>query len=201
MLMNSIEFWLMNNPVRGFVQKRLEAPRLKSLCDGPTDAVLEIGCGQGVGAGLVCELLNPGRYVGVDLDRRMIRRARKRGRKLDNASFIEGDAAKLPLRDRAFDVVVDFGIIHHIPNWPDALSEIDRTLKPGGTFLFEELSVETWQSGVGRPLKRLLEHPYDDMFTQTEFQTGLQDLGFELDTRADSIASFRYFWGRARKSS
>ncbi len=141
----------MNNPIRGLIQKRLEAPRLKHLCSGRTDTILEIGCGQGAGARIIYDLFSPQRYVGIDLDSKMVARAKKRQRGLDNALFLQGDAAQLPFIDSTFDLAIDFGIIHHIPNWRDALAELYRTLNANGELFFEELPVETWERGIGKP--------------------------------------------------
>lgn len=200
MLMNSIEFWAMNNPVRGLIHKRLEAPRVKQLCKGRTDSILEIGCGQGVGAKIIYDLFSPREYTGIDLDPKMIERARKKGHSLQNARFLQGDAASLPFTDSTFDLVIDFGIIHHIPNWQEALAELHRTLKAHGEFFFEELPVETWERGIGKPLKRILDHPYEEMFRQHEFVGELEKLGFEVETYEDSLISFYHFWGRAIKT-
>ena len=199
MILNSLEYWAMNNPIRGLVQKRLEAPRLKHLCNGRPDTVLEIGCGQGAAARIINDLFSPREYVGIDLDPKMVERARKREHGLENAQFLQGDAAQLPFADSTFDLTIDFGIIHHIPNWREALAELHRTLGKDGEFFFEELPVETWERGIGKPLKRLLEHPYEEMFRQHEFVDELERLGFEVETYEDSLASFYYFWGRATK--
>lgn len=201
MIMNSIEFWAMNNPVRGLIQRYYEAPRLKRLAKGSTGTILEIGCGQGVGARIVYGLFHPQRYVGIDLDPRMIKRAEQQGRRLENAEFLEGDASSLAFEDDTFDLAFDFGIVHHIPNWQDALAEVHRTLKTNGEFLFEELSLETWERGIGKLLKRVLKHPYDRMFRQREFVDQLEKLGFEAETYEESPISFYYFWGRAKKIS
>ena len=200
MILNSIEYWGMNNPIRGLIQRRLEAPRLKYLCNGQADTILEIGCGQGVGAGIICDLFNPQEYVGIDLDPKMVERAKKKKHGLKNALFLQGDAAQLPFADSTFDLTVDFGIIHHIPNWREALAELHRTLRTNGEFFFEELPVETWERGIGKPLKRLLEHPYEEMFRQHEFVGELERLGFEVEMYEDSLISFHYFWGRATKT-
>jgi len=199
MIMNSLEYWAMNNPIRGLIQKRLEAPRLKSLCKGRTDTVLEIGCGQGVGSRIIYELFSPQEYVGIDLDPKMIEMARKKQHDLRNVQFLQGDAANLPLIESRFDLAIDFGIIHHIPNWRDALAEIHRTLKTNGAFFFEELPVETWERGIGKPLKKVLEHPYEEMFRQHEFAQELVRRGFEVETHEENLISFHYFWGQATK--
>ncbi len=189
----------MNNPVRGLIQKRLEAPRLQRLCKGRTETVLEIGCGQGVGAGIIHDLFSPREYVGIDLDPKMIERARRKQNGLSNARFLQGDAAKLSFTDNNFDLTVDFGIIHHIPNWRDALVELHRVLKTNGEFVFEELPVETWERGIGKLLKKLLKHPYNEMFRQREFVHELEGLGFEVEVYEDSLISLYHFWGRATK--
>lgn len=199
--MNLIEFWTVNNPIRGLIQKHYEAPRLKRLSKGRTDTVLEIGCGQGVGARIIYDCFSPRKYVGIDLDSRMINRARRKGQGLESAEFLQGDASSLAFEDETFDLVVDFGIIHHIPNWRDALAEVHRTLKTNGEFLFEELSLETWERGIGRPLKKILEHPYDRMFRRQEFVDQLKILGFETETYEEKPVGFYYFWGKAAKTS
>ena len=201
MLMNSIEYWAMNNPLRGFVQRHYEAPRLKRLSRGVTDDILEIGCGQGAGARIIYDLFSPKRYVGIDLDPRMIRRARKKAGELPNATFMEGDVTNIDVPDASFDLVVDFGIVHHVPNWREALAEVHRTLKMRGEFLFEDLSVETWERGIGIPFKKIADHPYDEMFKKQEFVDELEALGFAVETHEDSPFSFYYFWGRAEKVS
>lgn len=189
----------MNNPLRTLIQKHYEAPRLKAVSKGKAATVLEIGCGQGVGAKIIHQLFSPGKYVGIDLDARMIRRARQRGSGLQNTTFMEGDAASLAFPDESFDLIVDFGIVHHIPNWRDALAEVHRTLKEDGEFLFEELSAETWKKGVGRPLRTILEHPYDRMFTTKEFINELKTLGFDAEMYENNPVGLYYFWGGATK--
>ena len=200
MILNSIEYWAMNNPIRALIQKRLEAPRLKHLCNGRSDSILEIGCGQGAGARIICDLFDPQEYVGIDLDPKMVERAKRKEQGLKNARFLQGDAAQLPFIDSTFDLVVDFGIIHHIPNWREALAELHRILMIDGELFFEELPVETWERGIGKPLKRLLEHPYEEMFRQHEFVSELEGLGFEVEMYEDSLVSFYHFWGRATKT-
>ena len=200
MLMNAIEYWAVNNPLRAYVQRHYEAPRLRRLSTGKTGKVLEIGCGQGVGARIIYDLFSPEQYVGIDLDPRMIRRARKKAGGLPNATFVEGDVSSLDFADASFDLVVDFGIVHHVPNWRDALAEVRRVLKANGEFLFEELSLETWERGIGVPVKKLTDHPYDEMFRKPEFTDELLSLGFEVEVHESSPLSFYYFRGRAKKT-
>ena len=201
MLMNSIEYWAMNNPLRALVQRRYEAPRLKRLAKGPANNILEIGCGQGAGARIIYDLFSPHQYVDIDLDPRMIRRARRKARALRNAAFREGDVTNLEFLNATFDLVVDFGIVHHVPEWREALAEVHRTLVVHGEFLFEDLPLETWERGIGIPFKRMTDHPYDHMFRKQEFVDELKALGFAVETYDASPFSFYHFWGRAEKVS
>jgi ubiquinone/menaquinone biosynthesis C-methylase UbiE len=201
MLMNSIEYWLVNNPLRGFVQRHYEAPRLKRLSKGAADNTLEVGCGQGAGARIIYDLFSPQRYIGIDLDPRMIGRARRISDALPDATFVEGDVTSLGFPDATFDLIMDFGIVHHVPNWRDALAEVHRTLRPGGEFLFEELSVETWERGIGIPFKKILDHAYNEMFRKQDVVDELKALGFDVEIHENSPLSFYYFWGRAEKPS
>jgi len=201
MLMNSIEYWAMNNPLRGFIQRHYEAPRLKRLAKGTADNILEIGCGQGTGARIIYDLFSPQRYVGIDLDPRMIRRAQKKARALPHATFLQGDVTSLEYPNATFDLVVDFGIVHHVPNWRKALAEVHRTLKIHGEFLFEDLPLESWERGIGIPFKRIADHPYEQMFRKQEFVDEMERLGFAVETHEASPFSFYHFWGRAEKIS
>ena len=201
MLMNSLEYWAMNNPIRAFVQRHYEAPRLKRLSSGKAEDILEIGCGQGAGAKIIYDLFRPSQYLGVDLDPRMIRRATRKAGALPNARFVEGDIASLEVPDASFDLVVDFGVIHHVPNWREAIAEVGRVLRGNGEFLFEDLPLETWERGIGIPFKRLAAHPYDQMFRKKEFADALLSHGFSVEMHETSPLSFYHFWGRAEKTS
>ena len=201
MLMNTIEYWAMNNPLRAFVQRHYEAPRLMGLVRGTADSILEIGCGQVAGARIMFDLLGPGKYVGIDLDPRMIRRAKRRAADLPNARFAEGDVSRLEFPDASFDLVVNFGILHHVPNWRSALAEIHRVLNSGGELLFEDLPTETWERGIGRPFKKIADHPYDQIFGKQEFIDELAGLGLEVEIHETRPLSFYHFWGRAGKVS
>jgi ubiquinone/menaquinone biosynthesis C-methylase UbiE len=104
----------------------------------PEDRVLEIGCGQGVAATMVCERLDGGRLTAVDRSPKMIAAAASR-----NAAFVEAGKAEflvaslenLDLGERRFDLVfaVRVAMFHREPERAEAL--VERWLAPGGRLL------------------------------------------------------------------
>lgn len=48
---------------------------------------------------------------------------------------VKGDGERLPFRAKTFDCVFCCSVLHHFFDFPQAVKEISRTLKPGGVFL------------------------------------------------------------------
>jgi ubiquinone/menaquinone biosynthesis C-methylase UbiE len=74
----------------------------------PEDRVLEIGCGHGVAASLVCERLVNGRYTAIDRSQKMIDAARRRNAEFvasGKAEFLLGDVRTVDLGKRQFDKI------------------------------------------------------------------------------------------------
>ena len=73
MKLNHLEFLLMNNPIRAYVQEKYELPILMNMLASNTfDSVLEIGCGNGHGTKLIKKYFNPHYITAIDLDEKMI---------------------------------------------------------------------------------------------------------------------------------
>lgn len=179
MKLNTLEFILMNNPLRAASQQWIETPRLIGPRGSLTrKRVLEIGCGRGVGVEILLSL-DAEHVTGFDLDPKMIALAQKRLETFGGrARVFTGDAEAMDLPDASFDAVVDYGVIHHIPRWRKTLSEIVRVLKPGGMFYFEDLLkglISTW------PAPLLFDHPQATQFYSREFRMELEDVGLRVE--------------------
>lgn len=179
---------MMNNPIRAAVQKYFEVPRLMRMGGVMNGGVaLEIGCGRGIGTELILGLFGADRVDAFDLDSRMIDLAHKRlSPRGSQVRLWTGDATAIEAEDNSYDAVFDFGIIHHIPVWEDALHEVCRVLKPGGRFYAEEVLDKFILSPVWR---RLFDHPLVNRFDQNCFSYSLENVGFTL------IAT-QHLWGR-----
>ena len=101
----------------------------------PSDSVLEVGSGPGVGLELAAARAHEGRVVGVDLSETMLEMAHRRNRPLIEAGRVQlrlGSAEKLPFDDATFDKAMTMNSLHL---WPDpiaGLREVRRTLRTGG---------------------------------------------------------------------
>lgn len=99
------------------------------------DKILDLGCGSGLGYGLISKHLKGDfEYVGIDISSEMIRKAKEKHFGFNNASFLVMDMSDLSYFKRDyFDAVISlFGSFSHVLNYTKAIAEIERVLKPGG---------------------------------------------------------------------
>lgn len=180
MKLNLIEKSLVNNPVRALLQRHYEAPLLERL-GGRTEGlrVLEIGCGRGVGTEIIFERFGAREVHAFDVDPDMIHRAKARlgGYSPAQLKLFVGDAAAIDAEDQRYDAVFDFGIIHHVPYWRRAVSEVSRVLQPGGRFFFEEVTSHALNRWLYRTF---LEHPKVDRFSGRQFVFELERQGIDV---------------------
>ena len=195
MLLNRVEYALMNNPVRAAIQRHFEARRLLQM-GGPMRGgrALEVGCGRGCGTDLILRLFGADSVDAFDLDPRMVTLARRR--LASHGSRVRlwvGDASAISTPDATYDAVFDFGIIHHVPDWRRALAEVHRVLTPGGQFYAEEVLRRVIVHPVAR---RLVEHPQRDRFDSDDFARELGAVGLEPSSTRELWGSFAWFTAR-----
>lgn len=104
----------------------------------PDDRILEIGCGHGVAATLVCERLEGGHLIAIDRSKKMIKAAERRNTpyiEAGRAEFIIADLEDFAPKDRRFDKIfaVRVGLFHREPERARNIAE--RWLAPGGEIL------------------------------------------------------------------
>jgi SAM-dependent methyltransferase len=103
--------------------------------------VLELGAGECTYLPTLLAKASPSRYVASDLFLDRMRFAAK-VIKDPRAEFCEANILAMPFKDEEFDLVLAFGLLHHIPDLENALGEIRRLLAPGGLVLFRDPCAE-----------------------------------------------------------
>ena len=108
--------------------------------------LLEVGCGMGTDllqfarGGAVC--------TGIDLTPRSIEITKERFALYEErVDLTIGDGERLPFANESLDVVYSNGVLHHTPNTAEAIREVHRVLKPGGTakvMVYHKGSLNYW---------------------------------------------------------
>jgi len=136
MKLSDIEFRAMNTWWRKWGQKHFELPIFQRLgLDIKDKDILEIGCGNGYG-GYLLNQLQPKSYIGLDVMEAQIDIA---SRDYPQYQFILQDATDLSqFEDGSKDIVIIFGVLHHINKWRKTIDEIKRVLRQNGNLFLEE---------------------------------------------------------------
>ena len=99
----------------------------------PMDEVLECACGTGLLSGVIAPRCR--RLVATDFSEKMLKRAKKKGKRWENARFEQADLLHLSYPDQRFDVVVAANVIHLLDEPYRALRELDRVCRRGGKII------------------------------------------------------------------
>jgi len=104
----------------------------------------------GAGDGSVAEILGPRArsWTCVDKNERMVEAARLRIGAAANVRFVLADAQRLPMEDGAFDQALMLHVLTQLPQPAQALAEVARVLRPGGTLTLATLDTHDDATGT-----------------------------------------------------
>lgn len=125
---------------------------------GARPTVVEMGAGS---SRTVAGLWAPGehalRYVATDLSRPgLLAGAAALG---PDAAAVQCDAGSWPFPEGGLDVVLILGVLHHLPDWQEALRRACASVRPGGYVLLHEV---VWKPRI---LARRRAHGITDPWT------------------------------------
>jgi SAM-dependent methyltransferase len=96
-----------------------------------TGRCLLVGCGAGRHNRAIHRDRPDLDLVGLDLSVRAVREAIAVGH---GGAYVVADAARIPAPDSAYDIVLLFDLLEHVPDVDRCVAEIARVLRPGGMF-------------------------------------------------------------------
>ena len=122
----------------------IEIARVLGDLDG--GRVLDVGTGDGDFILALAEFLGDySKFTGVDLDLEKLEKGSER-LEVVVAELLEMDGGDLAFDDGAFDTVCISYSLHHLERAGDVMAEMFRVLRPGGTFILQEMFADGEQT-------------------------------------------------------
>lgn len=161
----------------------------------PGDELLDIGCGEGRHAFAAVRL--GFKVTAIDYEPLALQRARQfaRTKCIEGIIFQKADVFGLPYPDSCFDVVLDYGCLHHQrkSDWPAYKTSILRILKPEGYYVLSVFSPKFRLFRGSRRRWHIAYGAYRRCFTRNEI-VSLFGSEFEFINMAEERGRGGGFW-------
>lgn len=170
----------------------------------PGELILDLGAGAG--RHVFQSLREGARVVAFDLDMDELRQVAILSEAMasegeitsdSTAAPCKGDAVRLPFPDDTFDRIIAAEVLEHIPDDEDAIAELRRVLKPGGTLA---TTVPAWLAEqVCWKLSDEYHAPFVDgghvrIYTEHELRAKLRDAGLKPGGAHHAHALHSPYW-------
>ena len=169
----------------------------------PGMRVLDLGCGTGSGTLEIARRVGPsGTVLGLDASPRMIAEAERKSGSLGSGSvsFVVRPAEDLN-REQAFDVAICTNAFHHFLDKASVFRRVLHALRPGGTFLIEDICNNSWKMRALDWVGRVGERAHVGSARSSDLQQLLESEGF-VDAAVERVR-LTWFWeimiGRGRR--
>ncbi len=101
------------------------------------DAAVDVGCGTGLLFNSIKDRSTI--IIGVDISRKLLRRAHEKTRNKSNIMLINADADHLPFKEETFDMIFMITVLQNLPDYISTLKEISRVSRRNGLILLTGL--------------------------------------------------------------
>ena len=137
--------------------------------------LLDAGCGTGL---FSVEAARRGaKVVSLDCGKNLLRETRRKG----ITSVVAGDAARMPVPDASFDVVVSSECVEHTPSPRATVQELVRVLRPGGWLVVTCPNASwRWSCSLANALKLRPYHGLENWPTWKELRTWVTEAGLRV---------------------
>jgi ubiquinone/menaquinone biosynthesis C-methylase UbiE len=180
--------------VRSF-QSRTQSLVLEEMRIEKGMHVLDLGCGTGTATlEIASRLEGTGRVVGLDLSEKMLGEAERKlaGLGYTNVELVLGSASDLSYETH-FDYVLSTNVFHHFGDKERVFSQVRRALKPGGTFLVQDICDDFILMKVVDLAGKIGERAHVGSTTSQGLRQLLASAGFsEIEVE---VARLNWFWG------
>jgi len=190
-----------NNPAVYELENRAADPdgrlaaALASLADWADRDVLDLGCGTGFHLPFFVDgaFGRAASVVGVEPHPDLVAIARRRTRRLEQVSVLEGTAQALPLGDASVDVVHARWAYFFGPGCEPGLAELDRVVRRGGTALIvdNDGSRSTFGGWFRRGYPMVDPDEVERFWSARGWSRTPVDMGWRFGSRADFEAVVR----------
>jgi len=192
--------WYDNNSRKSRLDEMREYADLIGGSIEPGAKVLEVAPGPGY---LSVELARRGFAVsGVELSEDFVaiekRNAAEAGVNID---FRQGNASALPLADGIFDFIVCSAAFKNFARPLDAIKEMHRVLKPGGTALILDMNHNVTDEDIDYEMKKTGMKGFDRWFVKLSFKTFLKRRAYTIEEFENLIAQTAFASQRIVKYS
>ena len=159
--------------------------------------IAELGCGGGRNTAELLKRYPQAQVTSLDYSALSVEKTKEYNKDMIAAgrcSVIQGNVAKLPFEDGAFDLATAFETVYFWPGLEHCFSEVYRVLKPGGTFLICNESDGTDDTSL--KYEKIIEGM--KCYTVEQLFSALTEAGFS-ELRSDSYDGKPWITVIARK--